>query len=107
MPIYEYKCSCGYLFEKVRPMSEYDLPSVCPDCGKEAGRVMSIFSNVESEYFSVADGKGNVISRKQVSKYVPAYNDPAARPNQDNIPHDNGVVLDQSSGGVYYNRNRP
>ena len=107
MPIYEYKCNCGYLFEKIRPMSEYDLPSVCSYCGNEAGRAMSTFINTESECFSVEDGRGNVISRKQVSKYAPAFNDLAARPKDIDHQVDNGVVWDKASGGIFYNRNRP
>ncbi len=107
MPIYEYECSCGKQFENMRPMSEYDLPSICPYCAKDADRIMSTFTSTESEYFTVTDGKGNVVSRKQVSKYSPAYSDPAAKPNNDNPQIDNGVVLDRHGGGVYYNRNRP
>ena len=107
MPIYEYECSCGEQFEKVRPMSEYALPSVCPECDKDADRIMSTFTNTESEVFTVADSKGNVVSRKQVSKYTPAYNDPAARPSGIDPQRDNGVFLDRVGGGVYYNRNRP
>ena len=88
-------------------MSEYNLPSVCPECSKEAGKVMSTFTNTESEYFAVRDGKGNVISRKQVSKYVPAFNDLSVRCDNTDRQQDNGVVLDRYGGGVYYNRNRP
>ncbi|MBS9478632.1 FmdB family zinc ribbon protein [Ancylobacter radicis] len=40
MPVYEYLCeSCGD-FTAMRPMSEYQAPQPCPDCGASAPRVM-------------------------------------------------------------------
>lgn len=40
MPVYEYQCdSCGD-FTAMRPMSEYQAPQPCPDCGAMAPRVM-------------------------------------------------------------------
>jgi len=41
MPIYEYECeSCG-VFTDFRKMSESQEPSICPDCGELAERIMS------------------------------------------------------------------
>lgn len=40
MPVYEYLCDdCGD-FTALRPMSEYQDPQPCPDCGVLAPRVM-------------------------------------------------------------------
>ena len=40
MPVYDYACDdCG-TFTALRPMSAFDLPCGCPDCGVEAPRVM-------------------------------------------------------------------
>jgi putative FmdB family regulatory protein len=40
MPMYEYLCErCG-AFVEMRPMTQYDLPLACPDCGREAPRVI-------------------------------------------------------------------
>jgi putative FmdB family regulatory protein len=40
MPVYEYLCEdCGD-FTAMRPMSEYQAPQPCPDCGASAPRVM-------------------------------------------------------------------
>ncbi|MCS0493787.1 zinc ribbon domain-containing protein [Ancylobacter sp. MQZ15Z-1] len=40
MPVYEYLCDeCGD-FTTLRPMSEYQAPQPCPDCGAMAPRVM-------------------------------------------------------------------
>ncbi len=40
MPVYEYLCEgCGP-FTAVRPMSEYEKPQPCPDCGDKARRVL-------------------------------------------------------------------
>ena len=33
MPVYEYLCDCGSVFEKKRAYSEYELPAECPSCG--------------------------------------------------------------------------
>lgn len=34
MPTYAYRCpSCGSEFDKVLPLSRYDEPQDCPDCG--------------------------------------------------------------------------
>lgn len=40
MPVYEYLCEdCGD-FTAMRPMSEYQAPQPCPDCGAASPRVM-------------------------------------------------------------------
>ncbi|MBS7545827.1 FmdB family zinc ribbon protein [Ancylobacter oerskovii] len=40
MPVYEYLCDdCGD-FTALRPMSEYQSPQPCPDCGVMAPRVL-------------------------------------------------------------------
>ena len=41
MPIYEYVCGCGTLFERLE-LSIKDIPtSQCPECGKMGRRMMS------------------------------------------------------------------
>ena len=46
MALYEYRCSdCGDEFEQRRPMSEADSPAECPECGKEAARLPSVFAS--------------------------------------------------------------
>jgi putative FmdB family regulatory protein len=41
MPIYDYACSdCGR-FTAVRPLREFDRPTACPECGREAPRALS------------------------------------------------------------------
>ena|SRR5580658_1446876 len=46
MPIYEYECAqCG-TFTALRPMAEYLDPSVCPDCGDAAPRVLLSAPNI-------------------------------------------------------------
>lgn len=48
MALYEYRCSaCGEEFERRKPMSEADSPADCPACGKEAGRLPSVFASKE------------------------------------------------------------
>lgn len=43
MPLYEFKCDCGYAGEKIVPIR--DLHStVCPDCGGILQRVFSPFA---------------------------------------------------------------
>lgn len=38
MPVYDYLCEdCGP-FTEMRPMSDYELPHDCPQCGREAPR---------------------------------------------------------------------
>ncbi len=40
MPLYDYMCpNCGPV-SAFRPVSEYDLPIVCPHCKSEASRVL-------------------------------------------------------------------
>lgn len=52
MPLYEYKCSCGNLWE-ARHSVDFRNEEVCPDCGFRPQRVYS-FNNkpVVHEYFS-------------------------------------------------------
>jgi len=40
MPVYEYVCNTCGPFTRMRPMSEYDLPSDCPQCRARAPRVL-------------------------------------------------------------------
>src|SRR5262245_42863453 len=40
MPVYDYECpDCG-VFTALRPMSACRSPCACPDCGREAARVV-------------------------------------------------------------------
>ena len=42
MPIYEYVCSdCGLKFELLRPFSESSKEASCPQCHKNAERIIS------------------------------------------------------------------
>ena len=41
MPLYEYFCEpCNGIFEELRPMREATDPVPCPQCYKDAGRIM-------------------------------------------------------------------
>lgn len=41
MPLYEYFCqSCNGIFEELRPMREASEPVPCPECYKDAPRIM-------------------------------------------------------------------
>ena len=40
MPIYEYQCGCGIRFESTASMAKHAEPKKCPECGKEADRLM-------------------------------------------------------------------
>jgi putative FmdB family regulatory protein len=41
MPLYEYYCeSCDKVFEALRSLRQSEAPSPCPDCGREAARIM-------------------------------------------------------------------
>ena len=75
MPIYEYSCGCGQGFEALRPMSEYDKPSTCPECGESADRVLSSSHLRVAEPFKVVDSGGNITQEKQVLKSVPDWQD--------------------------------
>ncbi len=45
MPLYEYYCQpCHGIFEEIRQMHDAALPAPCPDCTREAPRIMSSFS---------------------------------------------------------------
>ncbi len=41
MALYEYKCECGNVFEKIRPMSESEELGDCEKCGKKAKKIVS------------------------------------------------------------------
>lgn len=46
MPIYEYFCSkCGREFELRRSLSEADNPALCPKCGSEGQKLISVFAS--------------------------------------------------------------
>ncbi len=53
MPIYEYYCeSCDGVFEALRPMREASYPWPCPQCSREAQRIMPTSFNA----FTFRDG---------------------------------------------------
>jgi len=46
MPIYEYCCpDCGDKFELLRPFSQVDQVTLCPECNREAKRLVSSFAS--------------------------------------------------------------
>lgn len=43
MPTYEHQCdACEIIFERMRPMSEYNKPYNCPECGKSCPVIPSV-----------------------------------------------------------------
>ncbi|MBQ3033940.1 MAG: zinc ribbon domain-containing protein [Deferribacterales bacterium] len=44
MPIYEYQCSCGNIFEKLESINSQDKEASCPKCGNTAKRKISLSS---------------------------------------------------------------
>ena len=44
MPIYEWRCNCGYEFEEVVSSREADRCRPCPQCGSPAARIPSSFA---------------------------------------------------------------
>ncbi len=45
MPLYEFYCQpCNGVFEAIRPMREASLPVPCPQCDRDAQRIMSSFN---------------------------------------------------------------
>lgn len=42
MPIYEYECDEGHKHQRRRPMSQCKENAICPDCGQEAKRIISV-----------------------------------------------------------------
>jgi putative FmdB family regulatory protein len=52
MPLYEFYCeNCHGIFEEIRQMREASLPAPCPQCAREAPRIMSGFTA-----FTLRDG---------------------------------------------------
>lgn len=100
MPIYEYKCACGQKFEKLRPMSEYDKLSNCPECGKESGRLVSSSHFRMAECFRVVDPGGNITQEKQVAKSMPDWQEQKPMEYSAEVPK----PLISRSGNVYYPR---
>ncbi|MEW5919704.1 MAG: zinc ribbon domain-containing protein [Bacillota bacterium] len=43
MPLYEFRCTCGHVFEKLCRSSDDDSPA-CPKCGGVSEKVFSSFS---------------------------------------------------------------
>ena len=45
MPLYEYYCEpCNGIFEAIRQMRDAVAPVPCPDCDRDAPRIMSAFN---------------------------------------------------------------
>ena len=44
MPVYEYRCPGGHLFNMQRPFEDSDKTAQCPECGRTAQRKLSLFN---------------------------------------------------------------
>ena len=44
MPLYEYRCKCGFRFDEFKPIEER-ATHPCPACGKVAQKILSVFSD--------------------------------------------------------------
>lgn len=49
MPVYEYRCARGHEFERILPVSDYQMPQVC-DCGQAGQKVILHAPRVFSDY---------------------------------------------------------
>lgn len=93
MPVYEYMCDACGDFTELKPMSEYQAPQACPDCGAMSPRVM-----LTAPHFSVASRTslaahaGNEAARNAPMS-VEAYQD-----KQDRVKHKSGCSC--CSGGM-------
>ncbi len=105
MPLYEYGCPTHGRFEKLRPMSEYDRPSICPECGKESSRVVSSSYSRMAEPFKVIDSGGNITQEKQVVNSMPEYNDSSVQPKEVDTKDVKRPIISRG-GNVYYPRGR-
>lgn len=63
MPLYEYACAiCDNHFERLRPVSQMDESTNCPDCGSASERQLSVFASLtvsgDGEMAPVGGGRG-------------------------------------------------
>ena len=82
MPLYEYFCqSCNGIFEELRPMREAQEPVPCPECFKDAARIMptsfSAFTFREGYPRRIPDDGKYYHLGKKVSKLISG-----GRPNE-------------------------
>lgn len=82
MPLYEYYCEpCNGIFEELRPMREASDPVPCPECYKDAQRIMptsfSAFTFREGYPRRIPDDGKYYHLGKKVNKLVTS-----ARPNE-------------------------
>lgn len=47
MPLYEYECQCGYVYEEIKTVAERDNNPACRECGEQTRRI--IVCNVRRE----------------------------------------------------------
>lgn len=56
MPVYRFQCQCGFQFEARKTVARHMEPSLCPDCGLKAERLMP--TNIEGHFNKSVDGPG-------------------------------------------------
>lgn len=89
MPLYEYSCACGQVFELHRPVGEYAAPARC-SCGNSAPRILSPtigYVQRECRYDSPVDGRAisswaerrEDLARNHCQEYDPEMKTDAAR----------------------------
>lgn len=73
-PVYLYGCSkCRHEFEEVKPISEYDQPANCPDCGKVGKKLVtapSVFIGTKIEHAEYNPAFGCVVKNKRHRQYL-------------------------------------
>jgi putative FmdB family regulatory protein len=58
-PIYEYRCPCGHVVERLRPMSDRHLPELCPQCAGAALLIISATHAPPDGVYSYAPNIGS------------------------------------------------
>ena len=70
MPLYDYKCKCGEIFEAVNSIADRHTATCI--CGRMAKKKMSSWGRVIfAAYDTVVNSNGIAVSRKQSTEEIP------------------------------------
>jgi len=67
MPLYEYRCPEHGDFEQFNPVSEYETPFACPECGELSDRIVSLANTPMAGYDVPLRSNAMGINPKQVA----------------------------------------
>jgi len=75
MPLYDYKCTTHGVFQDLVPISDFDKPCECPQCGALSPRVILL----SPEFLSMAAERRKAFETNEKARHEPVFSNKEIR----------------------------